>query len=296
MSNTSSNEPSDVNFIGVGVRHVASPLTREMLRALSPDVGVVQFTTAMRDQDYRALGEWIRDYPHVLLQAHAGQDRSIMDLDFLRYFPTVTRFSVDAAWFSLASLDGLGYLSTDADMLHIGRTRKRLSLAPLTRFTRLRRLYLEGNTQDLEVVSGLATLESLSLRSITLTDLAVLRRLTSLRALELKLGATRDLRGIGEVGDIRYLELSKIFGFHDLQPLEELSNLECLRLQSLPRVTRLPNLGLLTNLRKVTLEDVPGISETELLRQSPGLEVGSSWRRPILTPDLVPDGVRVHAA
>ncbi|HEY5321059.1 MAG TPA: hypothetical protein VIJ76_09290 [Galbitalea sp.] len=279
----------------VGVRQIAPPLTREMLLPLTPDTGVVQFRTALSDRDYRQVGEWIRDYPDVLLRAEPVYDRSIMDLEFLRYFPTVKRFSLDASWFTLGSLDGLGYLSPDTDTLHIGRTRKRLSLSPLRRFSGLRRLYLDGATRDLDVLSELVALDSLTLRSVTLPDLRSLRSLTSLRALELKLGGITNLNGIGEVGDIRYLELSRIFGFHDLTPVHELSNLECLCLQSLPRIRRLPDLRRLPNLRELHLEEMPGLSEDELRSLPPGIQVGSGWSRPILTQDLTPSGIRVHA-
>jgi internalin A len=167
-------------------------------------------------------------------------------------------------------------------------------LAPLRQFAGLRRLYLDGATRDLGVLSELVGLDSLTLRSVTLPDLASLRPLTSLRALELKLGGTTNLSGIGEVGDIRYLELSRVFGFRDLTPLQELSNLEYVCLQSLPRIRHLPDLSRLPNLRELYLEDMPGLSEDELRTLPPGIEVGSGWSRPILTPELTPSGVRVH--
>jgi hypothetical protein len=290
---------TDLNVVGiekVGVRNVAPPLTREMLWSLPPEVGIVQFHTALPDRDYRTLGNWIRDYPNVMLRAHASFDRSIMDLEFLRYFPTVKRFWVDAPWLTLRSLDGLGYLSAKTDTLHIGRSRHGLSLEPLRRFTHLRRLYLEGETNDLDVISELVALESLTLRSITLPSLAPLRPLAALRALELRFGATPALHGIGKVGDLRYLELSKMFGFDDLTPLEELENLEFLCLHSLPRVTRFPDLDSLPKLRKLDLEDVPGLTPAELARWSTQLQIDSNWDRPVLPPDLVPNGLREHTA
>jgi hypothetical protein len=290
---------TDLNVMGiekVGVRTIAPPLTREMLWSLPPDVGIVQFHTALPERDYHALGMWIRDYPNVMLRAHASFDRSIMDLEFLRYFPTVTRFWIDAPVFALKSLDGLRYLSDKTDTLHIGRSRHGLSLEPLRRFTNLRRLYLEGETSDLDVISELVALESLTLRSINLPSVAPLRPLVALRALEMRFGATPALHGIGEVGELRYLELSKMFGFDDLTPLEELESLEFLCLRSLPRVTRLPNLDLLPKLRKLDLEDVPGLTPVELIRWSAQLQIDSNWDRPVLPPDLVPNGIRGHAA
>jgi hypothetical protein len=267
-----------------------------MLWSLPADVGIVQFHTALPDRDYHALGTWIRDYPNVMLRAHASFDRSIMDLDFLRYFPTVTRFWIDAPVFALRSLEGLGYLSDKTDTLHIGRSRHGLSLEPLRRFTNLRRLYLEGETSDLNVISELVTLESLTLRSINLLSVAQLRPLIALRALEMRFGTAPTLHGIGEVGQLRYLELSKMFGFDDLTPLEELESLEFLCLHALPHVTQFPRLDSLPKLRKLDLEDVPGLTPAELARWSAQLQIDSNWDRPVLPPDLVPNGLRERAA
>jgi Leucine-rich repeat (LRR) protein len=285
-----------VDIENVGVRNVAPPLTLEMLTPLTPEVGVVQFHTALPDRDYRALGAWIRDYPNVMLRAHASFDRSIMDLEFLRYFPTVTKFSIDAPWFALRSIEGLGYLSEKTDLLRIGRSRRGLSLEPLQRFTGLRRLYLEGKTHDIDVVSKLAALESLTLRSITLPDLEPLRAMSALRALELQCSSTRELSAIGEVGSLRYLGLSQIPELDDVTPIEKLENLEFLGLYSLPKVTKLPDLRLLPALRKLDVEDVPGLVDTQLIESRSQFEFGSRWTRPTLPTDLVPNGIRQHAA
>jgi hypothetical protein len=219
-----------------------------------------------------------------------------MDLEFLRYFPTVRKFSIDAPWFALKSIDGLGYLSETTDLLRIGRSRRDLSLEPLRRFTGLRRLYLEGRTNDIEVISELVSLESLTLRSITLPDPGPLRPLSALRALELRSGGTRDLSGISEVGDLQYLELSKISELDDLTPIEDLEHLEFLCLHSLPRVTRLPDLRRLSKIRKLDLEEIPGLTDAQLLRWPSQLTIASNWDRPTLPHDVVPNGTREHAA
>ncbi|NGZ99607.1 leucine-rich repeat domain-containing protein [Nocardioides sp. W3-2-3] len=142
----------------------------------------------MTQADYEWLGSWFQDHPHKELRAYGGYDGSITDLDFLRFFPTLRRFRADRLDISLTSIEGLRYLPADAVSLGIGKTKRRVSLAPLARFTRLEHLSLEAQTKDIEVVAELTTLRSVTLRSMTLPDLSVLAPLIRLRALHLKPG------------------------------------------------------------------------------------------------------------
>ena len=61
-------------------------------------------------------------------------------------------------------------------------------------------------------------LTSLTLRSITLPDLAQLQPLAQLRALDIKLSGTRDLTLLPAIGQLEYVELWVIRGFSDLAP------------------------------------------------------------------------------
>lgn len=164
------------------VRDAESPLTDEMLRPLDPACEYVQFSRALSDADYGTLADWLHHYPTVTLRAYESTDGSITNLDFLRFFPALHAFQADCLYHSLVSLDGLNYLRPDLSGLGLGQTRKRLSLAPLARFTNLKRLYLEAQTKDFEVVGQLRTLTSLTLRSTTMPDLSTLLPLTGLRA------------------------------------------------------------------------------------------------------------------
>ncbi len=68
------------------------------------------------------------------------------------------------------------------------------------------------------VTGGPAGTSSLTLRSITLPDLALLQPLAQLRALDIKLSGTRDLTLLPAVGQLEYVELWVIRGFSDLAP------------------------------------------------------------------------------
>src|SRR6185369_12379093 len=187
-------------------RQAYSPLTPEMLRPSLTGRGVVQFDRLLTDDDFRRLGEWFQPYPEMTLRAYGSYDHSIVDLEFLRYFPTLRRFGADALWDSLTSLDGLRHLPANLEQLGIGATKAKLDLAILARFPELTWLFLEGQTKHLEVISGLARLDDLTLRSITMPDLSLLQPLRRLRSLDLKLGGTHDLRLLPRVGELRYLE------------------------------------------------------------------------------------------
>jgi hypothetical protein len=77
------------------MRAVASPLTDEMLRPFEARTGVVQFQNMMTEADFRRLAEWMLGYPQLKLRAYGSYDGSITNLEFLRFFPFVRRFSAD---------------------------------------------------------------------------------------------------------------------------------------------------------------------------------------------------------
>jgi hypothetical protein len=52
----------------------------------------------------------------------------------------------------------------------------------------------------------------------------------------------------------------------------------------------------LSMLRKLDLEEIPGLKDAELLRWPSNVTVASNWDRPTLPRDLVPNGIRDHAA
>jgi hypothetical protein len=271
------------------IREVASPLTPEMLAPLDQRCEVVQFKSRLTDSDFETLSAFLSDYPGVTLRVYGSYDGTIADLDFLRFFPRLRRFMANALFHSLVDISGLGFLPENLVYLNLGQTRKRLSLAPLARFRALRRLSLEGQTKDIEVLSELSSLLSLTLRSITLSGLQLLTSLDRLKALDLKLGSTKNLALLPNVGELRYLELWMIRAFDDLQPVAEVTTLETLFLQALRRVTTLPSFERMPHLRHVHLETMKGLSDLSPLRSARNLE------RLLLVdmPQLQPNDLRV---
>lgn len=248
-----------------------SPVTEAHLAQLDDRPEVVQFASALTDADYELVGNWFRSQPNKTLRAYGSYDGSITDLEFLRYFPTVRSFQADALYHSLSNIDGLSYLPEDAQFIGIGQTRKRLSLGLLERFGSLEQLYLEGQTKDIDVVSRLTNLQSVTLRSITLPDLSLLVSLPRLRALDLKLGGTKNLSLLRELPSIDYLELWMVKGLSDLSPVAELANLEFLFLQSMRQVEVLPDMSRMISLERLWIETMKGLTDLSPIRTAPKL-------------------------
>ena len=230
---------------------------------------VVQFPHPLTDREYRKVAKLVDGQPNVTLRAYGLK---FTDLEFLRFFPEVRRFQADYMS-RLESMDGLRHLRDDLESLVLGETKtaRQFSLTFLRGFPHLRRLYLEKHTKDIEAVGELAGLEDLTLRSITLSDLSVLLPLENLLSLDLKLGGTRDLSLLPQIGRLRYLELWQIRGLDDLGPVGEAVTLQHLFLQSLPRVGLLPDFSSLTRLRRVVLDNMKGVTDLAPLAAAPAL-------------------------
>ena len=261
-----------MRFPGPATREVSTPLIAEDLAPLVAEHTTVQIQTRLTDGEFNRLADFMADYPRVRLRVYGNYDGSITDLEFLRFFPMLRRFAVDAAY-ELPSLDGIGHLSDDLEELLIGRTRsKRFSLRTVAKFGKLRTLYLEGQQQEFDAVGDLTSLEDVTLRSITLTDLSALLPLTKLSSLDIKLGGTRDIGLLPRIGRLEHLELWMVRGMDDVSPLAEIATLQSVLLQALKNVTRLPSFARSPSLRGLALDTMKGVTNLSPLAEAPGLE------------------------
>jgi hypothetical protein len=266
-------------------RSLQPPLTPDQLRPLEPDVTLVQFSQGLTDDEYAAVAALLEDRPDVTLRAYGGYGRTIRDLDWLRFFPHIRRISIDSLWGVLESIDGLRHLSDDLVELGMGNLKPPLDVQLLTRFRRLRYLGLVGPVRHAEDIAAFTELESLLLRSVTIPDLAPLLRMRRLRRLDIKLGGTRDLRLLPDVGAVDELEIWRVSGLDDLTSIGETVTLRKLFLQALPQVRSLPDLSRLTALREITLHGMRGITNLGPLASAPALETLSLVEMTQLEPD-----------
>jgi hypothetical protein len=198
--------------------------------------------------------------------------------------------SLSLGVFSLESFDLLRDVNPGLRSLALGQTRsKKPSLKALSHLTGLQRLFIEGHRKDIEVLSGLGDLEDVTLRSVTVTDLAFLQPLARLGSLGLKLGGIKNLSAISGMPTIKYLELWQILGLEDVGVAGELPGLQHLFFQSLRRVVSLPDLSSARSLRRVTLETMRGLRDLAPLAHAPALEELLLFDvSPLAPEDLVP--------
>lgn len=235
-------------------------------RPLEPECEVVQFGRALTDEQYRRAGEILAAKPDTWLRVYMPRSR---DLSFLAHFPGLRRLELEVH--ELDDLTGLSSLESSLERFGFGKTRKRFSVAFLARMPRLRHLFLEGHTKDLEVLGRLVDLTHLGLRGITLPDLELILPLRELRELSIQLGGTRDLRLLPRFARLERLDLMRITQLDDLGMLDELTGLKSLTLDWLRNVTRLPSLAPLTRLEEVNLDTLKGLSSLEPIAAAPAL-------------------------
>ncbi|PYP13505.1 MAG: hypothetical protein DMD54_16665 [Gemmatimonadetes bacterium] len=250
------------------LRELRSPLTPDQLQPLDPRCRSLQFREPLSGAELRRVAAFLDGYPAVTLRIYGHQ--TYTTLDFLEHLGAARRLQIEI--FLLQDLSGLRFLRSDLEALGLGATKMRFSLRPLERFTALRDLWLEGYAKDFEVVGQLVALRRLSLRSITLPDLSTLRTLRELEQLELKLGGTRNLQHLPDIGRLRYFEAWLVRGLTDLGPVAGLSSLRFLFLQALKQVTSLPSLAPLAELRRVHLETLKGLHDLAPIAAAPSLE------------------------
>lgn len=249
-------------------RTVQTPVTADQLKPPGPQCRTVQFFQILSEPEHLLLAKFLRKHPHLELRVY-GHSNS--DVDFLRHYPEVRHLAVEA--FELQCFDGLEHVSPELESLTLGQTRARgHSLKLLERFGKLRSLYLERHSKDIDAVGALSGLQELTLRSITLPDLSILLPLKRLLSLDIKLGGTTNLELLPEIGRLRYLELWMIRGLADLQPVASVRTLQYLFLQALRNVTELPSLAPLKKLRRVYLETMKGLTDLSPVAKAPGLQ------------------------
>lgn len=251
-----------------------------MLAPLGPGCRRIVIEAPLADPEYSRIA--------ALMKAHGVSDLMVhsharfRNLAFLEHFPFLKSFFAEC--FPIGSLEGVEALPESLKELTLGRTKKKFSLAFLERFRCLETLSLEAHSQDFEAISSLSTLRNLTLRSFSLPDLSALVPLKNLDRLDIKLGGTRNLEHLPEIGRLRYVELWMIRGLSDLRPVGGVVTLQWLFLESLKNVRRLPPLGLLKALRRVELWTMKGLRDLRPLLGAPALEelvvIGAAHLRP----------------
>jgi internalin A len=247
----------------------------------------------LTETDHKKLAVFVRKHPKINFRTYAHYFVKSVDLDFLRHYPFLRKFTADVHTlkdisglrfaphlrelgihgYRLDDLSGLEFVPQKLERFSFGQTKtKKHSLAFLQRFRRLQSLFIEGHTKDIDAIGALSELQDLTLRSITLPDLRCLRPLKQLLSLDIKLGGTKDLGLLPQIGRLRYLELWLIKGLCDLAPVANISTLQFLFLQALRNVKRIPSLAKLEKLRRLHLQQMKGLVDLRPIAAAPALE------------------------
>ena len=244
----------------------------------------VQFSKPLMDSDFAPLSALSAARPEMKLRVYQqGLEAPVTSLSFLSWFKELRRFQCDV-W-NLTNFEGLSHLRADLTSLELGATSsKACSLAPLAKFKDLQELRIEGHTKDIEVLRGLHGLERLTLRSVTLPGLEFLSSLKKLWWVAIKLGGTTDLSSLRHL-PLKYLELWQIRGLEDLSVVASMSALQYLFLQNLNKVSELPSLKDLAELRRVYIEGVTSLTDLRRVSEAPKLQELLLVNMPHLNPD-----------
>ena len=233
----------------------------------------VQFAEELTPREHAKLGTMLAGHPHAYLRAfcYFGQSE-IRSLDFVKHYPSLTGFHADL--YDLKDFGGLRDLPRDIRYVGLGTTKyKVVDLRILQRLDALEDLSLEGQVNGIgDLLASGRALRRLALKSVTLPGLSLLRPLKNLECFELRLGGTRGLSLLPQIGRLQYLEIWMVKGLADLSWLAKLTSLEELHLQSLAQVKSLPRLSDLRRLKRVHLETMKGLVDVTPISKAPALE------------------------
>lgn len=258
-----------------------------------PELEVLQTSSPVEAQTWTLINEDLLPFRPELQVRVYGFYSTVCDLSFVNRLNRLRHFSADCLLtavgveqiprlellkslsigiFDLESFDFLKEIPSTVTRLALEATKsKKPRLNHLSRFLSLKSLYLEGQQNDIEVLSNLTAIEDITLRSIATDGLNYLSGLERLWSLDIKLGGIRDLSAIQGKESIKYLELWQIQGLRDIRVISTLYGLQYLFLQSLRNVIAIPDLSKLCKLRRVYLENLKALVDVSALSQSPSL-------------------------
>ena len=126
----------------------------------------------------------------------------------------------------------------------------------LLQYEKLHTLWLGKKAKkNLECLSELSSLTSLSLRGIKLSSFEFLKQL-KLETFELLWNSNRDLLELKELKTLKQIGLWRINKLESIDFISELVNLEIMKLKDLKHLKQLPDLRKLTHLKTMVLDNV----------------------------------------
>lgn len=244
----------------------------------------IQISGYLPDEAYQKIDQILSVRPDITFRLFHFLQNDEVDISFLMNMPHLRKLSIDCIDFknnpnrinlsvleelNLKSLriecfdlkdyefvqnlsDELEELSIMADTTGAG---VRFDCTWLLKYKNFQMLWLGKKAKkNIDRISQLSKLKSLSLRGIKLTDFSFLHQM-SLEKLSLLWNSNNNLQELAKLKNLKEIELWRINKLSDISFIGELTNLEIIRLQDLKHVTYLPDLSKHTNLQRVFLID-----------------------------------------
>ena len=266
----------------VGWRDIDDEMFRQV--ADNPRIHTVQIQSPLCDEAYALIDRLLEARPDLWFRVFSIMEP--FDIPFLTDMPHLTRLRVEG-WlvncpdaidphvlcqlprlkalhlnlFDLHDYSFLQNLSPDLEDLSIMADTMKGGIAFdcewLLRYANLHSLFLgQKAKKHLERIAALPRLHELALRGIKVADFGFLRDMP-IESFRLLYCGNNDLSALGELTQLKELELWRILKLTDIDFISRLVNLEKLSLQDLKHITALPNLDPLTKLHDIRINNVP---------------------------------------
>lgn len=231
--------------------------------------------------------------PDVQLRLY-GYYQSTCDLSIVKIMSNVERFSADClieaknidsiismsrlkdlsiGVYKIQSFEFLNNINPDLEKLSLMASfSKKPKINMIDRFKKLKNLYLEGQQKGIEVISKLANLETITLRSISTEDMGYLIGLNQLYSVDIKLGGIRIFDALTKISKLKYLEIWQVKKFSNTEFIANLLALQYLFMQSLVNVVNIPSLSKLKQLRRIYLGNMKSLKNFTGIAEAPCLE------------------------
>ena len=228
----------------------------------------VQVSDDLPDEAYQKIDQILLRRPDITFRLFHFMDNNEVDLTFLMNMPHLRRLRIDSIdlrnnherinlsvltelklkslhieCFDLRDYEFIQNLSDELEELYVMADTMgpgiRFDCKWLLRYKNLQTLWLGKKAKkNIESISQLNELRSLSLRGIKLTDFSFLRQL-HLEKLALLWNSNNNLQELAELKSLKEIELWRINLLSDISFIGELTNLEVIKLQDLKHVTML---------------------------------------------------------
>jgi hypothetical protein len=246
----------------------------------SPQPKLIRLEYGLSSADRRARWkQWRKEgYDGIEVNIYGGaygpewpQGRT-HDLDFLEDFPGIKALNVTVS--DLKSLEPLASVSDSLEWLAVGGWMEpsKLSCQPIAQCRKLRSLSLARLPKHLEAIEALSGLKELSFLGFTFKSLDVVRSLENLERVWIGFGSVPSIDPIGELRNLKALELMRVRKLGELSPLSAATSLQYLALGDMKQVEKMPDCSRLKSLRRVYLDTMNGVTDLSGLTKAPKLE------------------------